>query len=131
MARKDLTEYYNANPEALKWAERVEDNDGVILDEIEDLPATDPRRLVALNPAPLRRVTMSRTGVHLNVAKRFKATLDISTIQRSSASVLPVSQGDPIPLKGLFKKVLRKTAIIERQPDEELEYQYWHRLAAE
>jgi hypothetical protein len=101
------------------------------ISESEGTPESDYRRVRALDPVPLRRAATSLTGLHLSVANKFKETLDLAAIQRSSASVLPVSRGEPIPLRGLFQKIIRKTAVIERQPNEEVEYQYWHRIAAE
>ena len=37
---------------------------------------------------------------------------------------------EPISLKPIFKQIVTKTAIITRLPDEELKYQYFHRVAA-
>lgn len=37
---------------------------------------------------------------------------------------------EPISLKPLFEQIIRNTAIITRLPDEELKYQYLHRVAA-
>ncbi|PGH03058.1 hypothetical protein AJ80_08753 [Polytolypa hystricis UAMH7299] len=100
------------------------------MDEVAKLPALDHRILAALNPCHLRHAVQSFKGIHLRVSTRFKPVMDLVMIQRSLASILPVTTGQPMSLRGLFPKIIRKTATIERLPNEEVEYQYFHREAA-
>jgi hypothetical protein len=93
-----------------------------LIEEVANLPKADPRRLATLNPSHLRRILSSKENIHLQISENVGAILDIISIQRSSASSLPVSQGEPISLRRIFKKINRKTAFIKRKKDEEIEY---------
>jgi hypothetical protein len=104
--------------------------DGNLVHELRALPVLDPRRLAALDPRLLKRALSNKKGVHLNVANIYDFVQDVLIIQRSQASVLPVENGEPITLKHLFKRLTRRTAVIERYPVEEIEYQCFHREAA-
>jgi hypothetical protein len=117
------------NPDDSDWLSRTTTDRDEFLDQIEALPPVDIRRLSVLNPALMRDILRSRR-VHVDVSMGLKVLLDCTMIQRSLASTLPVSEGEPISLRPLFKRVTRKTAIIQRYPEEELEYQYFHREAA-
>jgi hypothetical protein len=117
------------NPDHSDWLSRTTTDRDEFLDQIEALPPVDIRRLSVLNPALMRDILRSRR-VHVDVSMGLKVLLDCTMIQRSLASTLPVSEGEPISLRPLFKRVTRKTAIIQRYPEEELEYQYFHREAA-
>ncbi|KFZ18087.1 hypothetical protein V502_04301 [Pseudogymnoascus sp. VKM F-4520 (FW-2644)] len=55
------------------------------------------------------------------ITSTMKPIMDMAIIQRSQASVLPVSEGEPIHLRGLFKCITRKTTVVERTPDEEIQ----------
>jgi hypothetical protein len=129
MIQAELLGYAETDPAISAWLEEMNDKDQTIA-AVADLPALDKRRLAALNPKLLRRVVTSRKGIHVKVASTCKVLLDMALLQRSLASVLPVSQGEPIALRGLFKKWIRKTAVVERTREEEVEYQFFHREAA-
>jgi hypothetical protein len=64
------------------------------------------------------------------VASYSQAAQEMIMIQRYNASNLPLQNGSPVSLKRLFQKMTRKTAIVERLPADQLEYQIWHREAA-
>jgi hypothetical protein len=117
------------NPEDSDWLSRATTDRDEFLDQVEALPPLDIRRLSLLNPALMRDILRSRR-VHVDVSTGLKVLLDCTMIQRSLASTLPVSDGEPISLRPLFKRVTWKTTIIQRYPEEELEYQYFHREAA-
>jgi hypothetical protein len=119
-----------ANPEGSKWIQDIISWDADVFEEITKLPITDKRRLYAFSPFMLSHAINSVSDVHLKVATVVKALLDMSLIQRSRSSLLPVSTGTPISMRSKFKPMIRKTAITPRRPEEELEYQCWHREAA-
>jgi hypothetical protein len=131
MIELELQAHCLSHPEASKWFKEVHRNNDSLIDIIADIPVTDHRRLAALNPTLLRRVVKAQHGVHLSLANTPKPIQDMILIQRSQASILPVSEGDPVSLRGLFKKTTKKTAIVERTPSEEIEYQFFHRDAAQ
>lgn len=119
MAKAQLDAHCSLHPEDEKWIEERRENNNDLMAPLAALPKSDMRRLVALDPNPLRQVVHSRQRIHLKVSANVKTPLDIALVQRSSASSLPVSSGDPIPLKPLFKKIIRRTAIVERTPEED------------
>lgn len=129
MVEDELQAHCKQNPDDSDWFLRATGNCHELLDEVEKLPPLDIRRLSVLNPVVMKNIIGSDT-VHVDVSTGLKVLLDYTMIQRSLASTLPVLEGDPISLRPLFKKITRKTAIIERNPDEELEYQLFHRKAA-
>jgi hypothetical protein len=131
MAQNELQAHCEMDHESAQWLSDVRIFDLDLVDEISKLRPSDPLRLAVLNPKNLSK-SLNRSGdIHLSVSKQFKCVLDIALIQRSLASVLPVTAGDSIPLRGLFKKITRKTTVIARTPEEEVEYQYFHRQAAQ
>jgi hypothetical protein len=131
MIEAELQAHCLLHPETSQWLSEIHKSEKNLMEMVAELSTCDPRRLAALNPALLRRVVNSQHGIHLRVATTLKPIQDMIMIQRSQASSLPTSEGDPIPLRGLFKKMIRKTAIVERTPEEEIEYQYFHREAAQ
>ena len=131
MIELELQTHCLSHPEASKWFKDVHGNNNNLIELIADIPIADHRRLAALNPALLRRVVNAQHGVHLSLANTLKPIQDMVLIQRSQASILPVSKGDPVSLRGLFKKMTKKTAIVKRTPSEEIEYQFFHREAAQ
>lgn len=94
------------------------------------LERTDPRRLAVVNLEILKRILKSQRALHVRVAVTLDTILNVAMIQRSRASVLPVYAREPMPMKSLFKKLIMKTALIERDPGEEVEYENFHRQAA-
>jgi hypothetical protein len=130
MAEIELQAQCEQDPNISEWLSDIASNNGDVIKEVATLPITDPRRLAALDPQLMRKVISSKKGIHLRVASHFEVVQDMVMIQRCLASTLPVKNGEPISLKGLFKKLVRKTAIVERFPHEELEYQLYHREAA-
>lgn len=130
MAEAELEAHCGLYPHAYKWLQERRTNNDDLMSSLAALPRSDKRRLAAVDPEPLRQVVNSRHHIHLRVSLNVKTPLDIALIQRSSASSLPVSSGDPIPLKGLFKKIVRRTAIVERTPAEDVEHDYFHLDAA-
>lgn len=129
MAQTELEAHCQDDNEAADWLRNVHVERLNLLDEVADLDPLDTRRLAVLNPSILKR-TLRSQKVHILVSTQFKAVLDQVMIQRSLASELPMEKGQPIPLKNLFKKMIRKTATTEFVGAEEIEYQYWHRRAA-
>jgi len=109
---------------------RIISNDEDLVAAVKDLPKTDPRRLAVLNPKLLDRALQSKKSIHLKVSQHLDIIQDILFVQRCQASSLPQKNGPPVPLRGQFQKMTRKTAVIERLPVEELEYQIFHREAA-
>jgi hypothetical protein len=131
MVKYELMAACDEDPSISEWlADVARSTDKDLMQELRELPVTDSRRLKALDPQLLRRAISSKRNLHLKVANHFDLVQDIVMIQRCLASSLPVKNGEPIPLRGLFKKLVRKTAIVERFPTEELEYQLFHRDAA-
>lgn len=131
MAETELTMYVARNPAAGAWLAEIVEAKENVLDIVDDLEPMNPLRLAALNPKALQgSVTRKVDNVHRIVSRRFKPVLELSMIRRSAGSVLPVSVGNSVPLRDLFKKKIRKTAVIERRLDEEMEYQMFHREAA-
>jgi len=130
MARIELDTRCQLEPNISNWLMKLAQKDGNLVQELRALPVLDSRRLAALDPRLLRRALSNKKGVHLNVANIFEFVQDVLIIQRCQASVLPVEKGEPVTLKHLFKKLTRRTAIIERHAGEEIEYQHFHREAA-
>jgi len=131
MVKYELMAACDEDPSISEWlAEVTRSTDKDLMQELRKLPVTDSRRLKALDPQLLRKAISSKKNLHLKVANHFDLVQDIVMIQRCLASSLPVKNGEPIQLRGLFKKLVRKTAIVERFPAEELEYQFFHREAA-
>lgn len=131
MAQTEVEALCKVDPEASEWLFNVR-NDGLdLVDELRKLPDDDARKLSILDPKPVRTLLNRRTDTHIGVSKYINSVQDLALVQRSLASVLPVSEGDPIELRGMFQKIIRKTAVIERNPDEEVEYQFFHREAAQ
>ncbi|OBT86897.1 hypothetical protein VE02_03857 [Pseudogymnoascus sp. 03VT05] len=114
----------------LAWQDAAEAT-GNIPKATTALHTTDPRRLSIINPEILKRLLKSqRSGLHVRVAGTLDTILNIAMIQRSRATVLPMSVGEPLEMRSLFKRMIVKTAVIERDPSEEIEYQSFHREAA-
>jgi hypothetical protein len=131
MAEQELQRHVAKTPRASDWLVGIATNQEDLLTKVDELLTTDPLRLAALNPRELSRVLHSKAkDIHRRVLVRFKPVLEMTMIRRSAASFLPVEVGEPIPLRGLFKKKIRKTARIERRLEEEVEYQLFHRQAA-
>jgi hypothetical protein len=131
MAKNELEAQCDLDPSISELLSEIAQNDEKdIVAEASALPVTDPRRLAVLDPRLVRQSISSKKGIHLKVSTQFEIVQNILMIQRCLGSDLPVKTGEPIPLRGLFKKLTRKTAVIERLPSEELEYQLFHRDAA-
>lgn len=130
MIRIELQAHCDQNPTISDWLASVAESSKSLMEEVAELPVTDPRRLAALDPRLIKESISSKHKIHLKVSAHSYLIQDILMIQRCLASLLPVKEGAPIPLKGLFKQMTRKTAIIERNADEEIEYEMFHREAA-
>ncbi|KAH0346279.1 hypothetical protein KCU83_g7430, partial [Aureobasidium melanogenum] len=100
-------------------------------ERLDSLERTDPLRLYCINAKMLMPiVTADQDVIHKLVMAKLKPVLETVMIRRSASSELPVTEGEPIQLRGMFKKFIRKTVSISRNDEDELEYQLWHREAA-
>lgn len=95
------------------------------------LERLDPVRILAMNPKPLAAIFRDTGSLHLKVTSSFTILLDVICIQRSRASNLPMATGDTIALRPLFKRISYRTASVALKAQEQMEYQMWHRRAAE
>ncbi|OBT82958.1 hypothetical protein VE02_08180 [Pseudogymnoascus sp. 03VT05] len=125
MVKIELATRITMDPSIREWIDSNDDINAVL-----SLGPLDPRRLSALDPQRIKDAVRPYKGIHVRVATTLKPIMDLTMVQRSQASVLPVSDGEAIHLRGLFKRLSRKTAIVERTPDETIEYQMFHRTAA-
>jgi len=126
---KDL----EAKPEFQKWYVKLSANNEDVLMALNDLDANDERRLLAMVPHRIKQIFSTKKGTKLeplHVVNRYRATAELTTIRRSSASELFNSDGSKVSLRGIFKKTTRKTAILKRRANEETEYQFFHRAQA-
>lgn len=127
MIEAELKVHCEIDPEISEWLCAIYRDNEAIWEKAIRLEPADSRRLAVLDPRLLRRIVTAKTGIHLRVTEALKPILDMVMIQRSQGATLPTSDGS---LKGLFKKMIRKAAIASRRPEEEMEYQFWHRKAA-
>jgi hypothetical protein len=130
MIEAELKVCCEIDPEISDWLSAIYRDNKDIWEQVVRLEPANPRRLAALDPRLLKRVVTAKTGIHLRVAEAVKPILDMVMIQRSQGSTLPTSDETGVSLKGLFKKMIRQTATVSRRPEEEMEYQFWHRKAA-
>jgi len=100
---------------------------------LNDLNTNDERRLLAMVPHRIKQIFSTKKGTKLeplHIINRYRATAELTTIRRSSASELFNSDRSKVSLRGIFKKTTRKTAILKRRANEETEYQFFHRTQA-
>lgn len=131
MALIELNKYLEDNEEARLWLKELDTKSLDLLRELDNIPADSPLQLAAADPKMLSKATSHRhTAIHTSVLARVRPIVDLLMIRRSPASILPVSVGEPVSLRPLFKRINRRTAICRRRPDEDVEYQFFHREAA-
>ncbi|THZ46356.1 hypothetical protein D6C90_04301 [Aureobasidium pullulans] len=65
---------------------------------------------------------------HVDIAESVSIALDLVMIRRSSASILPRIDEEGELLAPLFTKPRRRTAVVEREPDEEWNTSYPARM---
>ena len=126
MIEVELAAHCLDNKDTSDWLTAISLGDGAddIFGSVAALPKADVRRLAAFSPMQLNRILNSRSSMHLKIASSVGVLLDMALIQRSTTGSLPQKDGPPIPLKDLFKKINKKTTIIEQTPGKKIEYQY-------
>lgn len=128
-ANSELYKYLTAHPDRAPLLQSWRAN-SKIYEELDKLDPTDPLRLKAVDPQLLTPV-VSKGAVHTQIVSKLKSVLETTMIRRSASSNLPNSTGQSTPLRPLFKKIHRRTAKVSRRPNDEYEYQLFHRIAAE
>lgn len=129
MAVKQLKYFVSQDPSIASKMQDIQasDNPFPLLDALEP---TDPLRLYSINAKLLLPVVNTDQDSIHKVVMRLKPVLEVVMIRRSASSELPVTTGEPIKLREMFKKIVRKTVSVSRTAEDELEYQIWHRRAA-
>ncbi len=100
---------------------------GNVLTALHDLDEDDPK---SMDPSRINSIFRYKKSLLKRLVTQFHVMAEFSMIKRSSASALTNSDGSSIPLKPLFKKQIRKLAVLPRAPLVETEYQWFHLSAA-
>ncbi|KAH0288518.1 hypothetical protein KCU62_g5009, partial [Aureobasidium sp. EXF-3399] len=129
MAIKQLKSFVSNDPSIAAKMQDIQASDAPFA-ELDQLDPTDPLRLYAINARLLLPVVNADQDAIHKVVMKLKPVLETVMIRRSASSELPVTTGEPIKLRDMFKKIVRKTVSVSRIGEDELEYQIWHKQAA-
>lgn len=131
--RKDLEDFTSgSDDEKAKQKELAFCAVRSLASKLGEFPANSPHRLMLLDASNLTQILRKKDDLHAEVAAYFSMVLDLTAIQRDTASVLDMSDGqNPLVMETLFKRLYQNTAFSRRTGPEIAEYQLQHSKAAE
>ncbi|KAJ6176868.1 Helicase C-terminal [Penicillium canescens] len=118
--RKDLEDFTSgSDDEKAKQKELAVWEARSLVSKLGEFPATSRHRLMLLDASSLRQILRKKDDLHAEVAAYFSMVLDLTAIQRDTASVLDMSNGqNPLVMETLFKRLYQSTAFSRRTPGE-------------
>ncbi|KAJ6162488.1 SNF2-like protein [Penicillium canescens] len=102
-----------------------------LVSALKEMPQDSPHILMLLESTTMTDILKDKGELHVQISSYFSAVLNLIAIQRDTASVLEMSNGEKsLPLESLFKKLYQRTSFSQRAGVEHIEYQLKHLDAA-